>query len=134
MKRMENCLRQGMMIVFPEGTRSRDGKLLPPRSGIGYIMLKTRPKAIPVCLDGMDRILPIGSFWPRIFQTIYIWYGRPTDLSEFYDQRVGREAAKGAIEKVFSNVKKMQAVLKRYRRYRQHVLSQKPFFYRLYRP
>ncbi len=134
MKRMEACLREGIMIVFPEGTRSRDGRLLPPRSGIGYVMLRTRPKAIPVCLDGMDRVLPIGQVLPCIFQTIYIWYGEKVDLSEFYEMPLGRETAKGAIQTVFGDVTRMQAILHRYRRYRGHLLSKKPFFFRIYRP
>lgn len=134
MKRMEACLKQGTMIVFPEGTRSRDGKILPPRSGIGYVMMRTKPKAVPVCLDGMDRVLPVGAFFPGIFQTIYIWYGEAPDLEEYYQKKIGRDSAQDAIERVFSDVKKMQKVLLRYRRYRQHVLSQKPFYYRLYRP
>lgn len=134
MKRMEACLRDGVMIVFPEGTRSRDGRLLPPRSGIGYIMLRTRPKAIPVCLDGMDRVLPIGQVLPRLFQTIYIWFGKESDLSEFYGMPLGRETSKGAIQEVFKDVTRMQRILHRYRRYRQYVLSKKPFFYRIYRP
>ncbi|MFH2204627.1 MAG: lysophospholipid acyltransferase family protein [Elusimicrobiota bacterium] len=134
MKRMEACLQQGMMIVFPEGTRSRDGELLPPRSGIGYVMLRTRPKAVPVCLDGMDRVLPVGAVFPRIFQTIYIWYGEAADLSEFYDVRPGKDTAKATIEEAFAHVKRMQGILQRYRRYRRYVLAKKPFFYRFYRP
>ncbi len=134
MLRMEACLRDGVMIVFPEGTRTRDGKLLTPRSGIGYVMLKTRPTAIPVCMDGMSGLQPVGHFWPRVFRTILIYYGKPVDLTEFYAQPVGREAAQAAIEKVFSHVGRQHAVLARYRRYRQRLLAGKPWFYRLYKP
>jgi len=132
MKRMEACLRNGIMIVFPEGTRSRDGRLLPPRSGIGYVMLKTRPKAIPVCMDGMDRTLPVGRTLPRVFKTIYLYYGRPVDISEFLGKPPDRETAQAAIDKVFSHVHKYQKILERYRRYRRHLLADKPFFYRIY--
>jgi len=125
MKRMEVCLKSGIMIVFPEGTRSRDGKLLPPRSGIGHVMLKTRAKAVPVCMDGMDRVLPVGRFFPRIGQTVYLYYGKPVDISEFYDKPPGREVSQAAISKVFSEVHRMQAVLKRYRSYRRFLLSKR---------
>ncbi|MCX5795359.1 MAG: lysophospholipid acyltransferase family protein [Elusimicrobia bacterium] len=134
MLRMEACLRDGIMIVFPEGTRTRDGKLLPPRSGIGYVMLKTRPKAIPVCMDGMSGLQPIGHFWPRVFRTILICYGKPVDLAEFYSRPVGREAAQDAIEKVFAEVGRLQKVLARYRRVRRRRLAKLPWFCRLYKP
>ena len=134
MLRMEACLRQGTMIVFPEGTRTRDGRLLAPRSGIGYVMLKTRPKAIPVCMDGMNGLQPVGHFWPRVFRTILLYYGKPVDLSEFYSRPVGREAAQEAIEKVFGEVGRLQKVLARYRRRRRRLLAKKPWFCRLYKP
>ncbi|MFH1723121.1 MAG: lysophospholipid acyltransferase family protein [Elusimicrobiota bacterium] len=134
MKRMEACLRNGLMIVFPEGTRSRTGELLPPRSGIGYVMLRTRATAVPVSMDGANRTLPVGKFWPKIFRTIYLYYGPPVDLSEFYDRPPNREIADAAIKKAFARIRRQKEVLERYRRYRIHLLAGKPFFYRIYRP
>jgi 1-acyl-sn-glycerol-3-phosphate acyltransferase len=132
MKRMEACLKQGIMIVFPEGTRSRDGGLLPPRSGIGFVMCRTNPVSVPVCMDGMDRCLPIGQFWPRFGKTIYIYYGESVSITEFAGKAPGRENAQAAIKKVFGRVAHLKLVLDRYRRYRRHLLANKPFFYRLY--
>jgi 1-acyl-sn-glycerol-3-phosphate acyltransferase len=133
MIRMERCLRTGVMIVFPEGTRSRDGRILPPRSGIGYVMLKTKAKAIPVCMDGMDRAQPVGKFFPKMGNTILLYYGKPVDLSEFYAVEPSREAAQAAIEKVFVSIRRLQKVLYRYRRYRRHVLARAPALCRLYK-
>lgn len=134
MLRMEACLREGVMIVFPEGTRTRDGRLLPPRSGIGYVMLKTRPKAIPVCMDGMTGLQPVGHFWPRVFRTILLYYGKPVDLTEFYDKPVDRHSAKAAIDKVFKEVARQKAVLTRYRRWRKRALLRMPAIYRFFKP
>lgn len=132
MKRMERALRSGIMTVFPEGTRSRDGRLLPPRSGIGYVMLKTNPRAIPICMDGMDELLPVGAFLPRMFRTVLISYGKPVDVSEFCALEHNRESAKACIEKVFVSIRRQQKVLKRYRRYRAYRLSKLPFYCRIY--
>lgn len=133
MLRMEACLRKGVMIVFPEGTRTRDGRLLPPRSGIGYVMLRTGAKAIPVCMDGMDSVLPVGKALPRLFRTILIYYGKPVDLSEFAGLP-NTEAAQPAIDKVFAEVRRLKAVLERYRRYRRYLLAARPFWARVYAP
>ena len=107
---------------------------MPPRSGIGYVMLKTRPRAIPICMEGMDEILPVGHFFPRLFRTIFIYYGKPVDLSEFYDREHDRETAQACIEKVFVSIHRQQKILKRYRRYRAHLLSKKPACCRFFKP
>ena len=53
------------IIVFPEGTRSPDGALLPFRSGLYHLcQLKPELELVPVYLDNMTRILPKGEVLP----------------------------------------------------------------------
>jgi len=53
------------IIVFPEGTRSQDGELLPFRSGLYHLcQLKPELELVPVYLDNMRRILPKGEVLP----------------------------------------------------------------------
>jgi hypothetical protein len=85
-------------------------------------------------MDGMSGLQPVGHFWPRVFRTILVYYGKPVDLSEFYDQPITRETAQAAIDKVFAEVGRLKRILQRYRRYRKHLLPKKPFWYRLYEP
>lgn len=53
------------IIVFPEGTRSRNGEVLPFKSGM-YHLCKLKPELelVPVYLANMNRILPKGEFLP----------------------------------------------------------------------
>src|SRR6266699_3253752 len=50
--RMIQVLPHGVMTLFPEGTRSRDGAVGPGRPGAGLLILATRPRVIPVAIDG----------------------------------------------------------------------------------
>lgn len=46
----------GALIMFPEGTRSRIGKMLPFKRGIGYVVSKTKPVVVPVYIYGSNRL------------------------------------------------------------------------------
>lgn len=47
----------GALVVFPEGTRSKDGRPLPVKPGIGLIALRTGVPVIPVHISGSDKPL-----------------------------------------------------------------------------
>src|SRR6187551_1485637 len=49
---LDRLLKGGAIILFPEGTRTRDGKLQPARSGIGLTVIKSTAPVIPVRVSG----------------------------------------------------------------------------------
>ncbi len=53
------------VIIFPEGTRSADGRLLPMREGIGLLATNLGIPVVPAHIDGAYQILPKGSWLPR---------------------------------------------------------------------
>lgn len=70
-------LRQGKaVLIFPEGTRSRDGNLGPPRAGIGLLMAMSGADILPCYIDGSIDVLPRGAIFPR-FKKISVYIGRP---------------------------------------------------------
>jgi 1-acyl-sn-glycerol-3-phosphate acyltransferase len=59
-------LREGKLFgIYPEGTRSPDGRLYRGRPGVGWLALKSGLPVIPVALAGTRRVLPPGSMVPR---------------------------------------------------------------------
>ena len=54
-------LREGALFgIYPEGTRSPDGRLYRGRPGIGWLALNSGLPVIPVAMSGTDRVLPPG--------------------------------------------------------------------------
>lgn len=64
------------VLMFPEGTRSRDGRLQEVRAGIGMIVARTGAKVVPMRIFGTDRALPRGASLPRPAQ-VTVKFGEP---------------------------------------------------------
>lgn len=53
------------VLIFPEGTRSRDGKMVRFKRGVGYLALQAGVDVLPLYLKGAHDTLPVGSALPR---------------------------------------------------------------------
>ncbi|MDF1578522.1 MAG: lysophospholipid acyltransferase family protein [Desulfurivibrionaceae bacterium] len=70
------------VVIFPEGTRTRDGNLQPFKSGGMYLAIKSGVDVAPVALVGGYDVLPKGRFLPRPGR-IMIRVGRPVSSRDF---------------------------------------------------
>ncbi|UCG87123.1 MAG: 1-acyl-sn-glycerol-3-phosphate acyltransferase [Gemmatimonadota bacterium] len=111
--RMTEVLPHGVMTLFPEGTRTRDGSVGAGKPGAGLVALATRPKVIPVAILGMNEVLPIGCHIPRVMKRIYVCYGAPVDCSEFVGKRRTKEAAQQLVDRVMNVIRSQHAELQR---------------------
>ena len=54
------------ILIFPEGTRSRDGRMGMFKSGAAALSIKMNVPVVPVALIGGHEAMPVGSVWPRL--------------------------------------------------------------------
>lgn len=67
LKNVIDLLHRGRLVmIFPEGTRSPDGNLLPGHPGIGYIALKAGVPIVPMYVKGAYKILPRDAKFIRL--------------------------------------------------------------------
>jgi 1-acyl-sn-glycerol-3-phosphate acyltransferase len=89
-------LRSGELFgIYPEGTRSPDGRLYRGRTGVAWLALNSGLPVIPVAMIGTDRILPPGHVVPRLHQ-VSIRIGEPLTF-EAYQGETARGKARRAI-------------------------------------
>ncbi len=111
--RMIQVLPRGVMTLFPEGTRTRDGSVGPGHAGTGLLILATRARVIPVTIEGMREVLPIGRSVPRIFKRISVTYGPPLDYAEFLARPRTRQTAQALIDRVMAAIRAQHEELRR---------------------
>ena len=63
------------------------------------MILATRPRVIPVAIAGMNAVLPIGRYVPRIGKRISVTFGPPVDYAEFLNGPATRETAQALIDR-----------------------------------
>jgi 1-acyl-sn-glycerol-3-phosphate acyltransferase len=69
----------GAVLVFPEGSRSPDGKLQPAQPGIGMIAAKTGAPVVPVRIFGSFEAFPRGKRWPAA-RRVLVAVGEPMHI------------------------------------------------------
>ena len=71
-------LRAGVpILVFPEGTRSRDGKLGTFKAGAAALSIHADVPIVPIAMSGGHEAMPVGSFFPHIGSPVFLYIGRP---------------------------------------------------------
>ena len=79
----ERIVGEGKLLgMYPEGTRSPDGRLYKGKTGLARLALQTQVPVIPVAMIGTDSVNPPGSKMWR-FGRVQVKFGQPMDFSRF---------------------------------------------------
>jgi 1-acyl-sn-glycerol-3-phosphate acyltransferase len=70
--------------IYPEGTRSRDGRLYRGRTGVAHLALTAGVPVVPVGLTGTEKLQPVGSSVPKLVP-ITVRFGEPIEVAGRYD-------------------------------------------------
>lgn len=70
-----------VVVIFPEGSRSPDGRLREAKPGLGMIVAQTGCPVVPAYLKGTFEALPSGKTWPQ-FRPILVRFGESVTFSQ----------------------------------------------------
>jgi 1-acyl-sn-glycerol-3-phosphate acyltransferase len=100
-------IRSGQAIVaFPEGTRSRDGNLLPFKKGAFALAFEAGVPVVPFAIHGGSEILPKGA-WRVRGGSYRITMGEPLDPAAFHGHDGLREAAESAVRRLLGKAENL---------------------------
>ena len=91
--------------IYPEGTRSLDGRLYRGRTGVAWLALTSGAPVVPVALTGTEDVQPVGSRLPRLAR-VRVEFGAPIDLSHFGAATSGR-ARRQATDAVMAAIQEL---------------------------
>lgn len=93
-----------LLGIYPEGTRSHDGRLYKGKVGVAVMAIRAQVPVVPCAMVGTFEIQPPGKVLPRIKQ-VTIRFGEPLDFSRY----AGLENQKAAVRAVTDEI--MYAIL-----------------------
>jgi 1-acyl-sn-glycerol-3-phosphate acyltransferase len=111
----EQALRSGLRVladghvlgIYPEGTRSRDGRLYKGRTGVARLALESRAPVVPCAMIGTFEFLPSGSFRPDIRIRPGVIFGEPLDFSQYAGQEDDRDALRAVTDEIMRAIQKL---------------------------
>lgn len=113
-KASEAALNTGLQVlgggqvlgIYPEGTRSPDGRLYRGRTGIARMALEAKVPVIPVAMIDTEKVQPIGKRLPRI-RRIGIVVGEPLDFSRFEGMETDRIVLRAVTDEIMYELMKL---------------------------
>jgi 1-acyl-sn-glycerol-3-phosphate acyltransferase len=117
LKQAEQALSKGAcVVVYPEGTASRDPDLWPMvgKTGAARLALTSGAPVIPIAHWGAQDVLPYGSKRPHLFprKTIRMAAGPPVDLSAYEGQRLSASTLRAATAAIMADITALLAKIR----------------------
>lgn len=105
LKRAEEVLDEGKLFgIYPEGTRSLDGKLHKGHTGVARLALKVGVPVVPIGMIGTYEALPKGRSVPK-FNKVTVRFGEPLAFEEFYGQDKDRSITRKVTDEIMMAIK-----------------------------
>jgi 1-acyl-sn-glycerol-3-phosphate acyltransferase len=104
MKKTIAAMEKGdVVILFPEGTRSMDGRLQPAKSGVGMIACKTGVPVVPARIFGSFEAFGRNAKFPRPHPISYV-IGKPLLPADYDDPAAGKQRYQLASERIMASI------------------------------
>ncbi|MSW39201.1 MAG: 1-acyl-sn-glycerol-3-phosphate acyltransferase [Actinobacteria bacterium] len=98
-------LNEGHLLgIYPEGTRSPDGRLYRGKTGVARMALEARVPVIPAALINTDKVQPVGRSRPNFGVDVGIRIGKPLDFSRYYGMEDDRFVLRSLTDEIMYKI------------------------------
>jgi len=110
----EAALRTGLRVlgngdlfgIFPEGTRSHDGRLYRGRTGIARLALEAKVPVIPVGVLRTDEVAPPGKIFGKLARPV-VRFGKPLDFNRYEGMESDRSILRAITDEIMYEIKRL---------------------------
>jgi 1-acyl-sn-glycerol-3-phosphate acyltransferase len=111
----ERALRTGLRVlaagqllgIYPEGTRTPDGRLYRGKTGVARLALEARAPVIPTAMIGGFEFQPPGKLTPRLAVRPGVRFGKPLDFSRYYGLEQDRLVLRAMTDEIMYELMKL---------------------------
>lgn len=96
-----------IIAIFPEGGRSRDGKIRQGKTGMVRIALKSQVPIVPVGIHGTFDLMPKGSIMPKFKKNIVVNIGKPVYFGNYYKREIKKQILRKLTDKIMIEIAKL---------------------------
>ncbi|MBP7631852.1 MAG: 1-acyl-sn-glycerol-3-phosphate acyltransferase [Acidimicrobiales bacterium] len=93
--------------IYPEGTRSRDGRLYRGKTGPARLALRTGAPIIPIGIQGAREVMPPDARFPRLRLPVTITFGTPIDVTRYQDRANDRMVLRQIMDEVMYEIREL---------------------------
>ncbi|MEM7340434.1 MAG: lysophospholipid acyltransferase family protein [Actinomycetota bacterium] len=94
----------GLFGIYPEGTRSRSGKLYKGHTGAARLAIETGAPIVPVGILGTPDVQPVDRTVPNFFKTVTVRFGEPIAVDRYLDRQGDRAVYRQLIDEVMYEI------------------------------
>ena len=107
-KALENALdalKQGKIIgIFPEGGRTKNGKLCRGKTGVTRLALEAKVPVVPVGIKGSYELWPVHQRIFKFKKAIYVNIGKPMYFNKYYNKKVTKKLLRSITTKIMKQI------------------------------
>jgi len=95
-----------VLSMYPEGTRSPDGRMFRGRTGVARIILEANVPVIPAAVIDTDKVMPLGTSFPKVHK-VGVVLGAPLDFSRFRGMESDRFVLRAITDEIMHEMNKL---------------------------